>query len=159
MNTAARRYDVSLRSVASSDPMSFTASLCLLVIVIVPLIAFAHYRITGIQPKESWLEIAIAFTLLVLLVYLLQRHRAEHIKRILDSGTLVAARVERSLAINMWVFVRLVYQWEGREITRDIMYARSKRTTRLTKKEQVTLAIDPHRAGQVIIVDVYSQDP
>jgi hypothetical protein len=139
--------------------MSFTASLCLLVIVIVPLIVFAHYRLTGIQPKESWLEIVIAFTLLVLLVYLLQRHRAEHIKRILDSGTLVTARVERSLAINMWVFVRLVYQWEGRGITRDIMYARSKRTTRLTKKEQVTLAVDPHRAGQVIIVDVYSPDP
>lgn len=155
MNAATKRYEISLRSVVASDPMSLAASLCLTVAVVVPAIIFIHSRITGIQPKESWPQVAVITAFFVLLVYLFLRYRKERIRRIIDSGVFVRADVLRARVINTWVFIRLVYQWEGSEIGRDLMFVSSGRTRRLTEKEQVTLAVS---GGQIVILDIYRLD-
>lgn len=144
-----------LRAVASADPVSFIAALMLFCTLAIVVAIFIHSQVTGIQPKESWTEIVVGVMSISAVFMAAIIYRARSINRLLGHGTRQAARVDRYVAVGVWVIVQLQYEWNGIQAERRIWLANSKRSRRLADKSAVILAMDPAAPGRFVIADVF----
>jgi hypothetical protein len=148
--------DAGFLAVASTDPASFIASLLLFGTAAIVLAIFVHSQVTGFQPKESWTEVSIGVSLIAFVLLGFMRYRLRVINQTLSFGVRQAARVDRFLAIGIWAIVRLQYEWNGVPTESTVWFANSKRSRRLGRVSEVTLAIDPAGSGRFVIVDLFS---
>lgn len=142
-------------AVASTDPVSFVAALMLLCTVAIVLTIFIHSQVTGIQPKESWTEVSVGVALIAAVFLAVIVYRTRSINRLLNVSTRQAARVERFLAVGIWVIMQLQYDWKGIQTERRLWLANSKRSRRLGRMSEVTLAMDPASPGRFVITDLF----
>lgn len=142
-------------AVVSTDPAAFVASLLLFTTLAIVVSVFVHSEVTGIQPKESWTEVAVGVWLIASALLAVITYRMRSINRRLVDGARHAARVERFLAVGMWVIVQLHYEWQGVQTERRTWLANSKRSRRLGRRTEVTLAMDPANASRFVITALF----
>ena len=156
-STPPKKHYISLYAIASTDPWAFTASMFLFIIIGTPLALFINSKVSGWQPKESWLEIVFGVSLLTIAIFLFLHYRKRKLSQILFSGHLVSAKIERYTASSQWVTVRLSYIWQGKMVNRSVWLAYSKRSSRLKNLDEVIVAIDTFNYKKVVITDLYHQ--
>jgi hypothetical protein len=146
----------SFLAVASTDPASFIAVLMLFCTAAIVVTIFIHSQVTGIQPQESWTEVSVGVALIATVFLAAIIYRARSINRLLSHNTRQTARVDRYLAVGIWVIVQLQYEWNGIQAERRIWLANSKRSRRLDRVSEVTLAMDPASSGRIVITDLFA---
>jgi hypothetical protein len=157
-NTAHRRAhseEASFLTVVSTDPVSFVVALMLVCTVAIVLGIYVHSQVTGIQPKESWTEILVGLALITTAFLAVITYRIRSIDRLLSNGIRQVARVDRFLAIGIWVIVQLRYERHGVESERKIWLANSRRSRWLGGVSEITLAMEPAYSSRVVITGLF----
>lgn len=116
---------------------------------------YVHSLVTGIQPRESWIEVSLGVALIAAVFLAVIIYRVRSINRLLSQGTRLNAHVVRFLAVGMWVIVQLEYEWHGVKAERKIWLANAKRSRRLGRVSEVTLVIEPANSRRIVIADVF----
>lgn len=146
----------SFLSVATTDPVAFVAALMLFCTAAIVVTIFIHSQVTGIQPQESWTEVSVGVGLIMTVFLAVIIYRVRSINRLLSHNTRQTARVERYLAVGIWVIVQLKYEWNGIQAERRIWLANSKRSRRLGHAAEVTLAVDPSSSQRFVVTDLFA---
>jgi hypothetical protein len=157
-NTAKRlthSKEASFLAVVSIDPASFVVALMLFCTGAIVLGIYVHSQVTGIQPKESWIEISVGLALITAAFLAVIIYRVRVINRLLREGIRHGARIDRFLAIGIWVIVQLVYERHGIQSERKIWLANSRRSRRLRSASAITLAMDPAHSTHVVITELF----
>jgi len=157
-NTAQRQAhskETGFLAVVSTDPVSFVVALMLFCTGAIVLGIYAHSQVTGIQPEESWVEISLGLTLITNALLAVITYRVRVINRLLREGIRQVARVDRFLAIGIWVIVKLEYERHGVQSEREIWLANSRRSRRLRSASAITLAMEPAHSSHVVITELF----
>lgn len=154
-STTKNKYSISIWAVSSTDPWAYISSMFLFVVVGAPIVIFIDAMASEWQSKESWLEIFIWVVILTSAIFLFLHYRKRKIIKILNSGLRVSAKLVKYTAASQWVTIKLSYLWQEKMINRSIWLARSKRSSYLENKDELTLAIDAFNSKKVVIVDLY----
>ena len=142
-------------AVASTDPVSFIATLMLFGTAAIVIGIYVHSSVTGIQPKESWIEVSLGVALIATAFMTVVIYRVKSINRLLYKGTQINAQVVRFLAVGMWLIVQLKYDRHGVQVERKIWLANSRRSRGLGSASEVTLAIEPANSSRIAIEDLF----
>ena len=155
--TQKRAYsrEASFPAVASTDPVSFVVSLMLFGAVAIVIAIYVHSLVTGIQPKESWTEVSLGVALIATAAFIVILYRVRSINRLLSEGTRLNSHVVRFLAVGMWVIIQLKYERQGVQTERKIWLANSRRSRKLGRASEVTLAIEPTNSIRLVIADLF----
>ena len=156
-STVKKKYSISIYAVSSTDPWAFVSSMLLFVIVGAPVVMFIYSMASRWQPNESWLEVFFGVSILTGAIFLFLHYRKRKLINIINSGLKVSAKIKRYTAASQWVTLRLSYLWQGEMVNCSIWLARSKRSSYLENKDELTLAIDPFNFKKVVITDLYAQ--
>ena len=142
-------------AVTSTDPLSYIVTLMLLGTAAIVIGIYVHSSVTGIQPKESWIEVSLGVALIATALMTVIIYRVNTINRLLSEGTPLNAQVVRFLAVGMWIIVQLKYDQHGVQVERKIWLANSRRSRRLGSASEVTLVIEPANSSRIAIRDLF----
>ena len=158
-NAAQRRAhskEASFLAVVSTDPASFVAALMLCCTGAIVLGIYVHSHVTGIQPKESWVEISAGLALITTAFLAVITYRVRVINRLLREGVRHAAGVDRFLAVGIWVILNIEYDRHGVQSECRIWLANSRRSRRLSGATEITLAMERTNSSRLVITDLYA---
>ena len=158
-NTAHRRAPAERAksfAVVSTDPISFVVALLLFCTVAIILAIYVHSQVTGIQPRESWTEISVGVALAATAFLAVITYRIRSINSLLSNGIRQAARVDRFLAVGIWVIVQIEFDRHGVQFEYRLWLANSRRSRKLNDASQITLAMERINSSRFVIIDLFA---
>lgn len=144
---------------ARSDPTSYVAGWLLVFVLLCTVGILVSFVVTGREPKESWLEVAVGVSAIGAGLFLVVGYRTAWLNRLLVSGIRVPGRLSRYTAVTHWTTVRASYDWDGRTMERTVWLAGGRLSARLKGRTHATLVVHPKKPQTIVIADLYEHGP
>ncbi len=160
MSNTANRRAVAERAnwfaVVSTDPISFVVALLLFCTAAIVLAIYVHSQVTGFQPKESWTEVSVGVGLIATVFLAVISYRIRSINSLLTNGIRQTVRIDRFLAVGIWVIVQIEYDRHGIQSECRLWLANSRRSRKLRDVSEITLAMERTNSSHFVITDLFS---